>query len=283
MRKQISKLLILTALVMALIIPFAQWPASALDYKITYHGGPVIHEPLNVYMIFYGDWEGNDAPGILIEFVANLGGSPYAMINTNYPSAADVAPSGVIFYAGSIKDSYSRGKDLSEEDVAEIVTDHAKKFELPIDVNGIYLVLTSSEVTTTGFCEGQCEFSDFVTVFGIALKYAFIGNAERCPNKCARQFFAKGRFIETPNGNLGADAMANWIAHVINEAVTNPLGNGWYDLKGKTNSDKCVKTFGSIYRAANGAPANMQLGPRDFLIQQNWVNVDGGYCGLSNP
>lgn len=27
--------------------------------------------------------------------------------------------------------------------------------------------------------------------------------------------------------------------------------------------------------------ANMTLGPRDFLIQRNWVNASGGYCDLT--
>jgi len=27
--------------------------------------------------------------------------------------------------------------------------------------------------------------------------------------------------------------------------------------------------------------ANMTLGTRDYLIQQNWVNALGGYCDLS--
>jgi hypothetical protein len=30
-----------------------------------------------------------------------------------------------------------------------------------------------------------------------------------------------------------------------------------------------------------GATANMNLGGKDFLVQQNWVNANGGSCRLS--
>jgi hypothetical protein len=82
--------------------------------------------------------------------------------------------------------------------------------------------------------------------------------------------------------------MASSLAHLLNVIVTSPMGNagpfgGWYDRYGLENAQKCQGTFGQTYQAPNGARANMRLGLRDFLIQQNWVNVRRGYCGLSNP
>jgi hypothetical protein len=32
----------------------------------------------------------------------------------------------------------------------------------------------------------------------------------------------------------------------------------------------------------NGSKANMNLGGKDFLIQQNWVNSGRGFCALSH-
>jgi len=72
--------------------------------------------------------------------------------------------------------------------------------------------------------------------------------------------------------------MASIIAHELEEAVTDPDLNAWYDTRGNENADKCAWTFGSTYRAANGSLANMAIGTRNFLIQQNWVNASGGYC-----
>ena len=74
--------------------------------------------------------------------------------------------------------------------------------------------------------------------------------------------------------------MASIIAHELEEAVTDPDLNAWYDSRGAENADKCAWTFGNTY-TVNGAQANMQLGSRHFLIQRNWVNATGGYCSLS--
>ena len=70
------------------------------------------------------------------------------------------------------------------------------------------------------------------------------------------------------------------IAHEAEEAATDPMLGGWYDQNGYENADKCAWTFGERYTTANGAKANMKLGSRDFLIQQNWVNASGGYCAM---
>ena len=83
-----------------------------------------------------------------------------------------------------------------------------------------------------------------------------------------------------PNGNAGADGMASVLAHELEEAATDPDLNAWYDRRGYENADKCAWTFGAEYTAANGTRANMHLGSRDFLIQQNWVNASGGYCAV---
>jgi hypothetical protein len=74
--------------------------------------------------------------------------------------------------------------------------------------------------------------------------------------------------------------MASIIAHELEETATDPDLNAWYDQRGAENADKCAWTFGSTY-AASGALANMKLGTRDYLIQQNWVNASGGFCAKS--
>ncbi len=45
-------------------------------------------------------------------------------------------------------------------------------------------------------------------------------------------------------------------------------------------ADKCSWMFGREY-VVNNAHANVQMGGRHYLIQQNWVQVtDGGYCAM---
>jgi hypothetical protein len=68
------------------------------------------------------------------------------------------------------------------------------------------------------------------------------------------------------------------IAHELTETVTDPEFNGWYDSRGIENGDKCSWTYGAVTKLPSGAKYNMTLGNRKFLIQQNWVNANGGYC-----
>ena len=75
--------------------------------------------------------------------------------------------------------------------------------------------------------------------------------------------------------------MVSVVAHELEEAVTDPNLNAWYDNRGYENADKCAWTFGTTYNATNGSKANMNLGGRDYLIQRNWVNASGGYCSIS--
>jgi hypothetical protein len=72
--------------------------------------------------------------------------------------------------------------------------------------------------------------------------------------------------------NLAADAMANTLAHVLSTTITNPDNDGWFDRYGLQNADKCDGQFGPTYSTANSARANLKLGQRDYLIQQNWIN-----------
>jgi hypothetical protein len=75
--------------------------------------------------------------------------------------------------------------------------------------------------------------------------------------------------------------MASIIAHELQEAVTDPDLNAWYDTRGYENADKCAWTFGGTSTASNGSAYNVTLGGRQYLIQRNWVNASGGYCSMS--
>jgi hypothetical protein len=242
---------------------------------INYHGGPVMLGTVNVYYIWYGNWSGNSATTILTDLANNIGGSPYFNINTTYYDGSNRHVSNSVQYAGSTTDSYSRGTSLSDSAIQGVVADAINQGRLPKDANAVYFVLTSSDVTaSSGFCTQYCGWHTHGTVTGSDIKYAFIGNPDRCPSACEQQ-------TTGPNGNAGADGMASILAHELEEAATDPDLNAWYDTRGQENADKCAWTFGTTYRVANGSQANVRLGNRDFLIQRNWVNASGGYCSMS--
>lgn len=242
---------------------------------IYYHGGPVMTTTKNVYYIWYGNWSGNTATSILTTLAQSIGGSPYFNINTTYTNGSGMSVSNSVAYKGSTTDNYSLGKSLTDANIQTIVSNAITSGKLPLDTNAVYFVLTSSDVNeTSGFCTQYCGWHTYGTVNGINVKYAFIGNPDRCPSACEEQ-------TKSPNNNAGADGMASIISHELEEASTDPNLNAWYDRRGAENADKCAWTFGATKTAANGSAYNMTLGGLEFLIQRNWVNAGGGYCALS--
>jgi hypothetical protein len=237
---------------------------------ISYHGGPVILQGTNIYYIWYGNWAGNSATTILSDFANNITSSPYFNINTTYYNASGAHVSNLATLKGQTYDAYSLGTALSDSAVEGVVSSAISSGHLPSDTNGVYFVLTSADVNeTSGFCTHYCGWHANATIHGADIKYAFIGNPDRCPSACEEQ-------TTSPNGNAGADGMASIIAHELEEATTDPDLNAWYDQRGEENADKCAWTFGSESTAGNGSKYNMTLVSGNYLIQQNWVNASGG-------
>jgi hypothetical protein len=270
---------------------------TAAKQTIAYHGGPVLAQP-TVYVIWYGDWNQNNgtdnAAGqqIVRDFLHAVGGSPYFAINTTYATTATLVTGNVTF-AGETSDAYSQGAKLTDTGVQAAVSRAVSNNALPNDVNGVYFLLTSSDVSeSSGFCNKYCGWHTHGNLSNADIKYAFVGNAARCLSSCAAQ-------TNSPNANAGVDGMVSVIAHELEESTTDPDLNAWYDRQGQENADKCAWTFGqSEYKAANGAWANMGwdfldastgtlLYHRDYLIQRNLIRtmssrgVESDFCAVS--
>jgi hypothetical protein len=243
---------------------------------IQYHGGPVMLGTVKAYVVWYGNWTNDNSVTIISDFLNHLGGSPYYNINTTYYNGSGTHLQNSISFAGSANDNYSRGSSLTDTDIQTIVKTAISANALPLDANGVYFVLTSADVAKSGFCSSYCGWHTHATISGQDIKYAFVGNAGRCLNACAAQSVG-------PNGNAGADGTVSIIAHELEESASDPDLNAWYDGSGAENADKCAWTFGTTYTTSNGSQANMHLGTRDYLIQQNWVNSGSGFCAQKYP
>jgi len=248
---------------------------------INYHGGPVMTGGTTLHYIWYGDWSYNPAAAtILNNLASSLGGSPYFNINTTYYDGSNTKVSNAV--NGGSTYNYTVGGSgystaLSDTDVQNIVQQAIQASgETAPNPNDVYVVLTSKDVNeTSGFCTQYCGWHTHAKILGIDTKFAFVGDAARCPSACSAQT------ASSPNNNIGADAMASVIAHETDEMVTDPNLNAWYDHRGYENADKCAWKFGTVSTATNGSYYNMILGGMDYLIQQNWENANGGNCVLS--
>jgi Phosphate-induced protein 1 conserved region len=251
----------------------AKFAGSTSNNGIFYHGGPLMLGIPNVYYIWYGAWSGDTAMTLLPSFATGLNNSAYFQINSTY---SNVHVSGQTSLGNQTTDNYSQGTALSDTAVQTVVANAISAGRLPPDANGVYFVLTSADVNeTSGFCTQYCAWHNHATINGMNIKFGFIGNPARCPTACSGQQGA------TPNNNLGADGMANLIAHELSESVTDPNLDAWFDRRGYENADKCAWTFGTTQTASNGSKYNVTLGGYQWLVQQNWVNASGGYCALS--
>ena len=249
--------------------------AAVQGNGINYHNGPVMRNGVNIYYIWYGNWaQDATANAILTDYAKNVGGSPYFNINTTYGDTVGNVPNTNIQYGASVSDSGSLGTSLSDSKIWTLVTNALSAGTLPTDPNGVYFVLTAPYVAeTSGFLTQYCGWHTYNYYGSTPIKYSFVGNPAAKLSACAAQSTG-------PNGDAQADAMVSVIAHELEEAASDPQLNAWYDSTGAENADKCAWTFGSTY-TVNGAAANMKIGPRDYLIQRNWVNAGGGYCALS--
>lgn len=239
---------------------------------ISYRGGPVMNAGVNVYLIWYGKWDVPAQRSIITNFVSKVGGSPYYRINTTYYDGNKVAVKENVTLAKQYDDAYSQGAtNLSDGAIQTIVSNALPT--LGADSNGIYFVLTSADVSKSGFLTSYCGWHTYATMSNTSIKYSFVGNPGT-NTACLAQ-------TTSPNGDPGVDGMISVIAHELEEAVTDPQLNAWYDSRGYENADKCAWTFGTTSTASNGSKYNMTLGTMQYLIQRNWVNASGGYCALN--
>ena len=251
---------------------------------ISYHGGPVMKgNPVSVYFIWYGDWS-NGARDSDSSYTVNLletlfsstglNNSGYERINTTYGDKTGNV-TGAVVRKASIYDNYSQGTSLTDSEVKAVVANAITSGKLPKTSNGIYFVLSSSDVReTSGFCTRYCGWHTHTSISGSDIKYAFVGNPDRCPSACEAQ-------TSSPNADSGADGMASIMAHESEEAISDPDLNAWYDSSGAENADKCAWKFGPLKTASNGSAYNMTLANHNWLIQMNWENARGGGCDLT--
>lgn len=263
---------------------------------INYNGGPVLKgSPVPIYIIWYGTWTnttGSNTMGTvntIDTWLNSVGNTPYEHINTLYGDASGNV-SGNLNLGGQIFDTGSQGTRLSNSRLSSIVT---RSFSngLPTDPNGVYVVITSSNVTEQGFCTQFCGFHTRQTLNGADIKWAFVGNVDRCPSGCEAQTTGPN---SPATGVGGADGTINVLTHETEEAITDPDLNAWFDSSGAEDADKCNFNFGPVVTCtsavgctsaaiAAGAKFNQTFGGHAYLMQQEWENASGGFCAQHLP
>lgn len=243
---------------------------------MTYNGGPIINSgPATIYTIFYGRAWTQIERQIVNNFLHHLGGTKTFNIDAGYFDGSGTHVPNVLLH-DSVLDAtnvgYSHGKDLSDAQIQQVVADAIKAGKLPVDTNGVYVVMTDPTVTSSalgGFCVAQCgyHFNSATIAPGNDIKYAFVGNAGAlCPNGCSAPAVIGD--TTSPNSDIGIDGAVSVLWHELSEAITDPNPNtAWSDPVHGEIGDECAWQFGTLWAEANGSHANQHIGARDYLIQ----------------
>jgi hypothetical protein len=254
-----------------------QGNAPASNLTITYNGGPVMGTGATVYVIYYGNWS-TKATGIVNRFIQSLNGSPQFNVNTTYFDKNGAVVQNTVLYDPKIDsyvDSYSLGKSVRDSNIMTIVKNAINGGHLPNDTNGVYFVLTATDVTDPdGFCSFFCGYHSpsNTIITGETIKYSMIGNAAtQCPTGCIGNVAIYGD-QKSPNGDLGADGVVSVLYHELSETVTDPNVNlgfnqtAWNGNFGE-NGDACAWMFGTTKKTPQGAHYNQVMGGHPYLIQ----------------
>ena len=282
--------------------------------KLKYHMGPVLSSsPIKVYIIWYGLWAPQQQL-LIKDFLHSISPPSSAPASAStavatvaewwktvalYPDQTNANVSRNLLIAGEYSDhKYSHGNHLTRLSMQQVISNAVKTAPFPVDHrNGIYLILSSVDVTVQDFCRAVCGFHYFTfpSVVGATLPYAWIGNSgKQCPDVCAYPFAVPAYMagsgtsaLRPPNADVGVDGMISVIAHELAELSTNPLINAWYAGEDPTApteiGDLCEGVYGSgggggymgqVMRDQQGRTFNLYgKSGRKFLVQWVWSPI----------
>ena len=265
---------------------------------IYFHGGPVLQSGTKVVAIYWapsanqpiyanapssGTGGGNGDNSLVGFFLSNLGGSPYFNINSTYTNGTTAIQNSVTYsgYWVNTSSAPSGTQRVTDTQMIAMLQSGFDSGALTYDDHTLYAIFTTGKVNLGGgFGTQYCAYHTHgtVTINGASKTalYAAMPYDYAYPGSCTNG-------TAPANGSVdpGADGEVNTLAHEIEETTTDMMGNAWFDNKGYENADKCAWTWGSTYTSAAGGLANMKIGGKDFLVQQNWVNSGNGGCRTS--
>jgi hypothetical protein len=277
--------------------------------QIRYHNGATLPTPINVYLIWYGNWSSATRPTQMLveQFVSDFGNSRYAHTNETY---SGYPMSAVFTLSGSATDQYSQGSigilpfnpRINERTVYDIVMQNAQANGWnTADPAAIFIVLTSADLDASeadngtsglnfggpnGFCGWHASVDFFVRFNNFRfsdlngsqnVRFGFVGDPARYSG-CTYS-------LTPPNSNApSGDIIINHLAHELLEAANDPDHSAWYFDSGGSNGnesgDQCAFQTGPFLPAPGGGVYNLHLNGSYYLVQQEWVNFNSGYCAM---
>uniref|UniRef100_A0A7N0UUW7 Protein EXORDIUM-like n=1 Tax=Kalanchoe fedtschenkoi TaxID=63787 RepID=A0A7N0UUW7_KALFE len=209
---------------------------------LKYHNGPLLSGKFAINLLWYGSFKPAQK-AIVADFVASLsapvkrsGPSVAAWWKTTekyFNKSANARRPLFLSLGKQIADErYSLGKSLSQAQIAKLASANSQ-------LGAVTVILTSADVTVTGFCSVCGKHGSVATpsVSGgrrYKTPYIWVGNSEtQCPGQCAWPFHQpiygpQSPPLVAPNNDVGLDGMIINLASLLAGTATNPFGNGFF-------------------------------------------------------
>jgi hypothetical protein len=262
--------------------------APSSTTNMTYHSGPT-QQTGAAYTIFWspsGTISSNFRT-LINRYFQDIGGSSFYNIVSQYPGLTDTQSVSTLGGTWIDTSPYPAGEGsaLNPLSDTDITTEVARALGLnpswnPAGLGRMYFVYTEPGIEscidpTAGYSHlhctpgvaspnpGPCAYHSAFGTINDPVIYANMPYAETWPD-------CQGLSV-SPNGNLAADEEISISSHEHFEAVTDPLGDAWYDSDGTGEiGDKCAYRYGSIMPDGR----NKTLNGHPYVTQQEWSNAN---------
>jgi hypothetical protein len=247
--------------------------AAATALPMTFHGGKVLAATTQVRLIFAGpNWANATFAGTkisgLAKFFGSYSNSPYAKTASEY-TGSNGKVSAVIGYQGYTAPS-TKSVSLDGRNINSVVTAACTEYRsgaFKADTAGNQYIIAYTDMARPSTV-GYCGYHTAASCSGQIVQVAFLWNLDGDAG-CSAQ--------DTTTGNSqGLAALANVTAHEVQETISDPLLNAWYDASNAENGDKCAWSYGHT---------SILFGTSKFKVQSEWSNAaytaGKGYKNLS--
>jgi len=261
---------------------------SSSGGNLVYHGGSVMHSN-RTYAIYWEPSGSTVTPSYnqtISTFLADVAADSGKTSNVYYSNSQYTDGGGAAAYAstygGSVVDTTPfPANGCSDPYTSICLSDAQLRSEIdrvvaqngwPRGLGAVYFIFTPRGVGSC-YASSSCAFSSYCAYhsgFGSGSSLTLYANqpyTETVPNACGTG--------KAPSGDQAADSTINVVSHEHSEAITDGLGNAWYDRRGYENGDKCAWNFG----AATGN-YNQTINGHHYYLQQEWSNARSG-CVLT--
>ncbi|KAG2200623.1 hypothetical protein INT47_007367 [Mucor saturninus] len=252
-------------------------------------GGSILHDKVNVYIIFYGNWSSTQSQQeqtTFMHFIDHISISPWFNLLKQYTDGNGKAVTGPLNLAAAVNDAGSHSLNLTTTIHKQIVLDAVNSGYLSptnrLDNSGLYIIMGAANVQDADFCKTNCGYNSWSDEF----QYMYIGYPGACPESCIPAV----NMNTSPNNSPAMDAAITIFSHEIQDILTDPRGDAWeiptqsgitVELGDFCSGEGTSKDqFGNMTQDQQSGSYNLELAGSKYLVQTIF-NLETKQCALA--